>query len=859
MSGQSATGTPLNIYLPLFKIVQRPLVPIEDSWIDAAPLVILFGMLLFAMWASRNLKRPQLARRISQCVGLFVFVIFFHRCLCALRGWVFGLKLIGRNDLIAFGHMCIFVMLTATAVAHGRYFCGWICPIGLLQELFGRVAQRRRRLDDRRRLIAGYLTLVGLTVAMGWLAWLVRPRTQYLSENVAAMWGLAMLGLLFFVLPCERRDWAWGKLRYASALAWIGIAALGVFVTNPWCTLYGNEVDYSSFVSLLTVVSASMVVSMAWCRYLCPLGGLLAACATFARYRIVNDVAECDGCGQCEEICPVGALQPGKIDHGACIYCSLCIGHCHFRWQDRWAEEAEPALARGAGRVAGLWVVGALLGLLAAAQPVRAAGNVVEWPTFHYDNQRTGAPPVSFPSADFKLLWTYSLGKHTWRYCEGVSVWSASPVVAQVGGRMLVISGAYDHNVYAIDARTGEMVWRFTTGCVVNASPAFARVNGRPLVFVGSGDRCFYCLDARTGQKVWVRETMPWTFTVGESVPSAALVEEVGGEPVVFVAFWNSDKRPGRTIQRGDLYAFRAVDGKMIWQQKLTTGQISSPASIRINGRVVLYVGTEDGAVMAIDAATGQTMWTLLTDHAITNSPMVAKIAGRPVVFVGNFFGMIYCIHGRTGRVLWKQKLGHLVRSTPAFAMLQAGPGVFLGAFDRCLYALEAKTSRIVWRFATGKYITASPVAVRIAGRPAIVISSLDNFVYVVDALTCKPIWKFETGDMLWPYEKRGASLWSSPVVAHDGEKPLLIYGGHDGEMYCFVAEGEAAPQVASAGPEQAEAGAPAEQVRRRPKGWPKGFALWVPFVAGGLLVALGLFITLTTPPVSSEEAARGH
>lgn len=841
----------MSYYLPLFKIIQRPLLPIADSWVDATPLLLLGLLLIFSLWASRYLTRHQLARRVTQALSFFILIIFLHRCFCALRGWAFGLKLMGRNDIIAFGHICIFLVMATFAVAYGRHFCGWICPLGWLQEGLAVLPARRRQLSPSRRMLAGYLTLAGLAVGMAWLAWLVRPKTQYWSENIAGMWGLGLLVLLGVVLLREARDWGFHKLKYLSALCWAGLAAIGVFVTNPWCTLYGNEVDYSSFVSLLAVVSAGLVVSSAWCRYLCPLGGLLAACSVFARYRIEN-AAECTKCGQCADLCPTGALRPGEIERSSCIYCGRCVGTCGFYWRDKTAPAPTDLPARactGRSRSAGTSALTTLLlglVLLTAPAGTARAQRVVEWPTFHYDNARLGTPPVAFPSADLELLWTYSLGDHTWRYCEGVSVWSASPVVVEVDGRLLVISGAYDHNVYALDAANGEMVWRFTTGCVVNAAPAFARVDGRPLVFVGAGDRCFYCLDARTGQKVWVRETMPWSFTVGESAPTSALVAQVGGEPLVLVGFWNSDRRPGRTIQRGDLYAFRAADGKTVWEQKVTTGQLSSPTAAMVDGRLVIYLGTEEGTVLAFDAATGESLWQVITDHAITNSPTVGVIGGRPAVYVGNFFGMVYCLQGRTGRILWKAKLGHEIRSTAALFWLPGNPVLYLGAYDRCLHALAAKDSRPVWRFQTGKYVSSSPVVVQVGDRPAVIFASQDNGLYMLDARHGTQMWQFQTGDMLWHYETRGASLWSSPVAVHDGKRPLLIFGGHDGKMYCFA--GSAAPaSMAQHAPPAPGAPAPgAETAAASSPGSPA--AVWLPFLLSALLVAAGVAVTLWGP-----------
>ncbi len=63
----------------------------------------------------------------------------------------------------------------------------------------------------------------------------------------------------------------------------------------------------------------------------------------------------------------------------------------------------------------------------------------------------------------------------------------------------VVYFGSGDGNVYALDAATGAVNWKFHTGDVVHASPAIA--NGT--LFVGSWDSYFYALDAATGKEKW--------------------------------------------------------------------------------------------------------------------------------------------------------------------------------------------------------------------------------------------------------------------------------------------------------------------------------------------------------------------
>src|SRR6185503_7433448 len=65
--------------------------------------------------------------------------------------------------------------------------------------------------------------------------------------------------------------------------------------------------------------------------------------------------------------------------------------------------------------------------------------------------------------------------------------------------------GSSDRNLYAVDAATGALKWKYQTGDVVHASPAIA--DG--MVFIGSWDSYMYALDAASG-------ALNWRFKTGE-------------------------------------------------------------------------------------------------------------------------------------------------------------------------------------------------------------------------------------------------------------------------------------------------------------------------------------------------------
>ena len=85
----------------------------------------------------------------------------------------------------------------------------------------------------------------------------------------------------------------------------------------------------------------------------------------------------------------------------------------------------------------------------------------------------------------------------------------SSPAVSQG----LIVAGARDRQVHAIDARTGKQAWTFKTRGDVDSSPAIA--GGR--VYVGSRDKKLYVLDLKTGKPLW-------DFTAGRAILASPAV-----------------------------------------------------------------------------------------------------------------------------------------------------------------------------------------------------------------------------------------------------------------------------------------------------------------------------------------------
>ena len=192
-----------------------------------------------------------------------------------------------------------------------------------------------------------------------------------------------------------------------------------------------------------------------------------------------------------------------------------------------------------------------------------------------------------------------------------------------------VYFGSGDGNIYALDAATGNIKWRFHTGDVVHASPA---ISGGTL-FIGSWDSYFYAIDAASGKE-------KWRFKTGVDPD---IHNQVGIQSSAAVA----DGTVYFGCRDSNLYALDAVTGKKRWSfSTKSSWVISSPAVLK--GRV--YFATSDTALFyALDAGSGKEIFSLKFHFPFFSSP---AIAGN-TLYVGSQDGKLTAINLVTQTRAW--------------------------------------------------------------------------------------------------------------------------------------------------------------------------------------------------------------
>ena len=306
------------------------------------------------------------------------------------------------------------------------------------------------------------------------------------------------------------------------------------------------------------------------------------------------------------------------------------------------------------------------------------------------------------------------------------------PAVAY--GRLYV--GTNPGRFLAIEAETGEIAWEKRFRRCIAASPTVADgVVYQPLMDpspCGNPDR-----EAPGYMVAMDAESGQelWRFEAGVIESSPALVDGV-----LFFGSWDRN-----------VYALDVSTRKPLWT--FETGDEVKAAPAVAGGTV--YIGSYDGKVYAIDAETGQERWSSEGRAGVGGSgnfyATAAVAYGR--VFVGSTDGKVYAFGARSGELLWAQSTGGFVYSSAAVYRRT----VYVGSYDGNLYALDAATGDVRWTFPTGGRI--SGAATVIAG--IVYVSTLEERTFALDAATGEQVWSFPDGKY-------------TPIVA-DSERAYLV------------------------------------------------------------------------------------
>ena len=206
----------------------------------------------------------------------------------------------------------------------GRFFCGWICPMGSLNQFLGGIwseAGRRKTLIPANR----------------YKKWQTIKYLLLIAGSLAALWRINIVG---WIDPFS--------LLVRSA----GLSILPAAASKKYYVVYQPHYWLSVLLCLafLAILAMNLRVTRFWCRALCPLGALLGMASRWSILGLSKDAATCNRCNRCLIACqggddPIGGVPWRKAECHLCLNCVEACPHGSLRFRFFRVTQTPPEVA----------------------------------------------------------------------------------------------------------------------------------------------------------------------------------------------------------------------------------------------------------------------------------------------------------------------------------------------------------------------------------------------------------------------------------------------------------------------------------------------------------------------------------
>jgi polyferredoxin len=254
------------------------------------------------------------------------------------------------------------LILIGVALVTGRAWCGWLCPLGSILDIFPfkKFNKKNPKFPERWRTVK-FIVLLGVIVSAGFgnlTLMVLDPMTIWYRSFTMALWP----GLDQVVTAGESALFkiTWLQNFVGSVDSFLRPALLpyqAKAMTEGWLFLGG----------LVLIVGLNLLAERFWCRYLCPLGGLMGLLAKFGLVKR-QVLPSCTNCNACARVCPTGTVDKSKgyrSDPAECTLCMDCFKACPSKaitfaiqtkpsvWESYDPTRRQVLIGLGAGAVLG--------------------------------------------------------------------------------------------------------------------------------------------------------------------------------------------------------------------------------------------------------------------------------------------------------------------------------------------------------------------------------------------------------------------------------------------------------------------------------------------------------------------------
>lgn len=217
--------------------------------------------------------------------------------LCPFGGVVSIYALFEQGTLLQKIHMSSIILtgiILFLTILFGPVFCGWVCPLGSIQEWIGKLGKK------------------------------IFPKkyNRFIPEKVDKVLRYFRILVLIWVVYITARS---GYLIFAT-----------VDPYQALFTFWTEEAALPGIIILVVTLISSLFIARPWCRYLCPYGALLGFFNKIRIFKVKRNTHTCINCKRCDNACPmrIAVSEKEKVTDLQCISCFECTSERHCPVKD---------------------------------------------------------------------------------------------------------------------------------------------------------------------------------------------------------------------------------------------------------------------------------------------------------------------------------------------------------------------------------------------------------------------------------------------------------------------------------------------------------------------------------------------
>ena len=275
------------------------------------------------------LRKIRITLAILSLLAVTLLFLDFTGTVHAYLGWMAKIQFLPALLALNFIVVAVLILLT---LLFGRVYCSVICPLGIMQDIFGWLGRRGRKnklkynWSPEKKWLRYTMLGVFIVALIAGLA----PLTALLAPYSA--YGRIIQSLFAPV-------YAWGNNLFAYLAE--RAESYAFYTTDIWLKGVSTLV-----VAVLTLVILAVLAwrnGRTYCNTVCPVGTVLSFFSRFAMFRPVIDAEKCRNCKLCEHKCKAACIniEEHKIDYSRCVDCFDCIEECKFgalKYRMSWKE-----------------------------------------------------------------------------------------------------------------------------------------------------------------------------------------------------------------------------------------------------------------------------------------------------------------------------------------------------------------------------------------------------------------------------------------------------------------------------------------------------------------------------------------